>query len=299
MLGTHRVFPDLAAREYTEVVDEDHYLHQIFHFGLGDLEVSDLRIGDSPLDGFEEVTSQWADARGDLTLFPGNVDTEQGAALEDTDWIERTSAPGSVRIGIDLAGRLFQVNESTGDILRHAVHIEIEYWPGNDTGAKVSHAVTLEHGSTTPYRRTLSWDLPRPGVYTVRLRRAGPKSPDGDNHTDDIAWSALRSYQPDPADYAGQTRLALKIRASGQLTGRLDRLSATTRQKVPTWDGTRWTRAQASSNPAWIFRWYAKGVFYRRQARRRRRGSPMRASTTTPLRPGAPGARPRGSPAIT
>ena len=89
-------------------------------------------------------------------------------------------------------------------------------------------------------------------------RTAAPAA--SDRIHDQITWAALRSYQPDTDDYAGQTRLALKIRASGQLSGRLDRLSATVKQKIPVWDGARWSAPQASSNPAWLFRWYAKGI---------------------------------------
>ena len=53
----------------------------------------------------------------------------------------------------------------------------------------------------------------------------------------------------------------MKIKASGQLQGRVERLSALVKQKVPTWNGTAWSSAnQITSNPADIFRWFAKGV---------------------------------------
>ncbi len=44
VLGEHRVFPDLGTREYTEIRNNDVYLHQIFHFGLGQLELDDVRM---------------------------------------------------------------------------------------------------------------------------------------------------------------------------------------------------------------------------------------------------------------
>ena len=44
VLGAHRVFPDLGAAGYTEIVGDDQFLHQIFHFGLGALDVDELRI---------------------------------------------------------------------------------------------------------------------------------------------------------------------------------------------------------------------------------------------------------------
>ena len=79
---------------------------------------------------------------------------------------------------------------------------------------------------------------------------------------DELHWTALRSYQPDRADYSGQNRLGLKIRASGQLSGRLDRLSAIVQQKAPVHAGGAWTRSDLpSSNPAAIFRWFARGIY--------------------------------------
>ena len=94
----------------------------------------------------------------------------------------------------------------------------------------------------------------------MRVRRTTEPS-DDERVFDDLAWTALRSYQPDEADYAAQTRLGVRIRASGQLTGRLDRVSAIVRQTVPIWDGAAWTAPVPSSNPAYIFRWYAQGIY--------------------------------------
>ena len=260
VLGRHRVFPDLGAAEYTAFAGDDQYLHQIFHFGLGALDIEDLRIGDTPLGDFTEVETQYGDAMGRLTLVAGNVDSETGAALADTGWIERTTAADAGRIGIDLVGSLFRVGDR-GGIGRHTVAIEIAYWPEDNDTLKTSHSVTLANADTTPYRKTLAYDLAAPGTWVVRVRRTTAPANTERIH-DEIAWAALRSYQADEADYTGHTRLALKIRASGQLSGRLDRLSATVKQKIPVWDADTgaWRAPQASSNPAWLYRWYAKGL---------------------------------------
>ncbi len=258
VLGQHRVFPDLGAAEYTEIVGDDQFLHQIFNFGLGALEVDELSIGDTPLDAFEDVHTEFGDAQGRITLVAGNVDTEAGAALEDTAFIERTTAGETRRLGIDLAGRLFRVDDD-GEIRANSIDVEIEWEPADGSGPVERRTVTLTHESQRPLRRTLSYDTARPGAWTVRVRRT--TDPDtSDRVYDEIAWAALRAYQSDTADYEGQTRLGLRIRASGQLFGRLDRLSAIVRQKVPTWDGARWTGPMPSSNPAYLFRWYARGL---------------------------------------
>jgi hypothetical protein len=39
VMGTHRFFPDLGSKPYTEYKDNDQFLYQIFHFGLSDLTV--------------------------------------------------------------------------------------------------------------------------------------------------------------------------------------------------------------------------------------------------------------------
>ena len=93
VLGEHRVFPDLGAAEYTEIVGDDQFLHQIFNFGLGTLDVDALKIGDTSLDAFEEVQTEFGDAQGRIALVAGNVDTEAGAALDDTAFVERAHRP--------------------------------------------------------------------------------------------------------------------------------------------------------------------------------------------------------------
>ncbi len=265
LLGEHRVFPDLAARPYTEFADAadgaaDQYLHQIFHFGLGavDIDWPSLRIGETPLAVFEGVATARTDA--DIAaLVAGNVDTQPGAALEDAAYASRTTSPDTARIGIDIAGSLFEVADD-GKPQRRSVTLLIGYQRDGSADPWTSHSVTLAHDSTTPFRRTLTYDLPRPGTWNVRVRRTTDPSADA-RIRDDLAWAALRAYQRDTASYAGQQRLGLRIRASGQLSGRLDRLSAVCRQRVPTWTGRGWTAPRPSSNPAWIFRWYARGLF--------------------------------------
>ena len=55
VLGRHRVFPDLAAREYTEYRGGEQYLAQVFSFGIGDLRVGPLFYGQTLLAEYDEV----------------------------------------------------------------------------------------------------------------------------------------------------------------------------------------------------------------------------------------------------
>ena len=92
------------------------------------------------------------------------------------------------------------------------------------------------------------------------MRSNNTALPDGARGVDDVTFAALRSYRQVEEDRGGDTRLALEIRASGQLSGRLDRLSATVAQRAPVWDGAAWTAARReTSNPAALFRAFALG----------------------------------------
>ena len=229
VLGEHRMFPDQAAVEYTENEGDEQYLNAIYNFGLGDLDVSDLRIGPTPLTDFADVSTQWSNAAGKITLVAGNVDTTAGAALTDTNWVSRTTGAGSIRAQVDFGGRIFKVNDR-GKHLSHTVGVEVRF-SKSDTAA-VTRSYNLTHGDSGTYRRTVKIALPEAGEWDVEVRRT--TEPDASDRVyDEVTFSALRSYQPDDGDYRGQTRLAIRVRASGQLNGRLDRLSGLVKQKLP------------------------------------------------------------------
>jgi sulfur carrier protein ThiS len=128
------------------------------------------------------------------------------------------------------------------------------YYPSGNASAQV-----IEHGSTKPLRLTYRRSVAQ-GQYQVRLFRSSADETDS-RVTSQIAWSVLRSYQADTASYSGQRRLAVKIKASGQLQGTLDNLSATARRVIPVRDAVgNWSLPESGgSNPAWLFAFVARG----------------------------------------
>ena len=283
VLGTHRLHPDLAGASYTELRGEDQYLLQIFDFGLGAaLAVSDLHIGDTPLDEYQDVTLDWGLAGAPVTNVEGDVHTlvvaaelnwpdDEGAT--EADWIVRRSAAGAVRLILDFTGSLFRIDGTS--VAQQTMDIQIGYRP-IPTGSSAAPAwtdrtYTLQHGSRTPYRAAIEI-APATGQYDVRVRRtAAPPTALTDEAR--MSWAALRTLQADTADYAGRNRLGMVIRATAQLSGRLDRVSAQVSQHVPVWDAeaSAWTAPQATSNPAWILRWLALGVWIGTEAEGDRR----------------------------
>ncbi|MDE0716307.1 MAG: host specificity factor TipJ family phage tail protein [Rhodospirillaceae bacterium] len=257
VLGTHRMFPDLAAAEYTENEGDDQYLNGLYHFGLGDLDVSELRNGSTLLSDYTGVQTELSGASGAVALVAGNVDTVAGAALEDTAWVTRQTGAGTGRIGVDFTGRIFRVTDR-GAHVSNSVTVQIRWRQQN--GAWTTRQRTLTHDDSGIYRTSFAFDLAASADWEIQVRRTA--APDGGEQVfDEVTWAALRAYQPDEADYTGQTRLGVRIKASGQLSGRLDRLSALVKQRVPVASNGAWAGGNVvTSNPAALFRWYARGV---------------------------------------
>ena len=270
VLGSHRVFPDLSASPYNryEGSENDQYLYSAFNFGLGgdDLDIDDLKVGGTLWTALADAERSWSN-----DLLDGDVATVAGAALTDATaagWTTKAVAAGAKTVELDFAARAFQV-ASNGAFQAHTVHVEIQLFAtvaGSSEPRRVLYNTSLMGDSPTPVRKTftitLPTDDPQPAdgqTWQVRCKRQSAPSAD-DNVHDDVSWQAMRSIQPDETDYSGQRRLSIRLRATDQLSGTLDRLSATAFQRVPVWDGSAWTRPQRSSNPAWIFRWFARGL---------------------------------------
>ena len=117
--------------------------------------------------------------------------------------------------------------------------------------------VTLTNGTQKPLRRTWRINVAK-GQYEVNIRRLTADDTDA-RAVSEIAWTQLRTYQPDAADYTGQKRVALKIKASGQLQGVVEQFSAIGSARVPVWKttgGGKWV-TEESSNPGWhLLAWY-------------------------------------------
>lgn len=300
-----RVYPDLAAAEYTEfrgrqtnllvdvtdypdfsdfptlpavpsrttdTVGGDQYLHGLYSFGVGDIEVTDLMLGDTPLADYEEVTTEILAPGEAPTIVHGNVDTTAGAELTDTTAVVRSSASNAERIAIDFVAQIVEIDDK-GRFKGRTVQVRID-WTELVNGAPSSdrpqsRTVSLRGSGPDPIRRTVFLQLPGAGKqWQVAVRRlTAPSS--SDRVTDAVAFTALRTYQQDTGDHYADTRLAVVIRATGQLHGRLDRLHATVRHRMPVWDATAnsgagaWTsESRATSSPAAISRQLARGVWH-------------------------------------
>ena len=111
--------------------------------------------------------------------------------------------------------------------------------------------------SQTPRRATLFFTPASSGQFEVRVKRltADSTSTRRQNKT---YWSALKSYQVDNGDYENQYRIGIKIKASEQLNGSIQQMSAIGTSKANYWNGSAWVLAE-TSNPAHWYMDFARG----------------------------------------
>src|SRR5690606_5744715 len=109
-----------------------------------------------------------------------------------------------------------------------------------------------------PTRRTVTWSVPK-GQYEVRAWKVTGDIKNS-RESNETAISQILAYQTDEADYSGQLRLALRIKATSQLNGAVDEFNAIAVARAMVWTGSAW-EWQETRNPAWWFLWFARGKY--------------------------------------
>jgi predicted phage tail protein len=355
IFGRHKVVPDLASTPYTEFVGNDQYLNQAFHFGLqgSSVDITDIRLGDTPISNFQSVQIQRSAQDGKLTLFPGNVDNITGFALNNSDgWIQRTTPINTNHIKMEFSATLYYANDdgtfayrscdyqfqyapvgttawvTIGQIENPAIYAthywskrtidvdtdqiggQIEYgstnygdhtqgergfyadpvynWEGNPisgqvdyiwqwiphphtqgqpwqgvapdpllVGVSVTPGVRQSNNKTEPLRFSIETGVPL-GQYDVRVIKATGDIANNRESNASVV-NQIICYQPDNTDYTGQARLGIRIKASSQLQGQIQNMTAICEASCPVWNGSGWV-VQKTQNPAYWFLWFAVGV---------------------------------------
>jgi hypothetical protein len=270
VLGKSRVYPKVAGQWYTEFEGDDQYLIGLLCFGYGPLDISDIKIGETPIGSFEDVETELRHGYADdapITLYPRDV-AQEDFSLELTEaagWQSRTSAADADVLALDLTapGGIVRVN-TDGASKAYTVSIRAEYREAGSGGAwLLLGTVDLKGRSTKAQRRTLRKTVER-GQYDVRFRKTSDDY-DGDDHvTETVIATALRSYTNEaPVDYpAPLAMLGLRIRATGQLNGPIGTLNAICQSVVTSWSSVDddWKPGQVSSGCADLFRHVLQGA---------------------------------------
>jgi hypothetical protein len=275
--GRHLIYPDLAAAPYTEYAGQEQYLYQLHVIGQGEYQIEALRIEDTVIqadpvqDGAAHVAiGAWEDVTyqivydAPVTLFPTDVTTSVEVSGQElltgvTVGPYVASAPGRVvdQIAVDvIAPRgLYAIDTSTGALSAMSITFTVRARTIDDAGAPTGTWTTLgtetiSGATTTPQRYSFRYPVAA-ARYEVSVTRDDVKQT-GSNVAHELAWSALRAYHPGSNHYGKLTMLALRMRASNQLSQlSARRINVIATRKLPIWDGTSWSPPQPTRSIAW------------------------------------------------
>ena len=272
--GEMRVYPDLLAAPWIEYQSNEQYLHQMFMIGKGEYDVSDIRLADTPITSFDDVTTQVV-YEGPVTLFPDNVESSVEVANQELStsntgpFIVNAANTDVYRISIDVvfaegiyrarsSGKIQAVSNGT---------IIIEYQEIDDSGTPIGVWTLGTTGyvsgkSLVPLRQTYTFTVSH-GRYQVRVRRSNPQNSLQQKVHDRVLWEGMRGFIVSDITYDNCTLLAVRMRATEQLSSLSSRsFNVFAKRKVPIRSGGSWTSAQLTRNPAWAITDIARNSDY-------------------------------------
>ena len=276
--GRHLVYPDFAAQPYVEYQGNEQYLYQLFVIGQGEYDIEQVRIADTPVASFEEVETEVIVPGGTLTLFPAEVVTSDEVsgqeALEDVTlgpFVANAAGTVANKIGVDVVmPRGLYWADDDGDIEPLSVQWRVEAQRIDDAGAALGAWSTLAtvsytKATTTPRRLSYQYSVAA-GRYQVRFTRLDEKNTDV-RAGHELTWAGLRAYLRSTRDYGDVTLLAVKARASNNLSGASSRrFNAIVQRKLPVWNGSTWSAPTATRSIAWALADIARAQYGARLA---------------------------------
>lgn len=178
------------------------------------------------------------------------------------------SAPATVayKIAVDLVlpAGLYHL-DGAGSLTAISVSYVFQARLVDDFGLPTGSWFNLDSNSITdrtltPVRASFIYALSTPGRYRVRGWRWNVAA-DVASNGDQTLWAGLRSYMADVADFGPVTLIAMKMRASNNLSLQASRkIGVLCTRKVPIWNGTSWSANTASQSIAWAIADAARNV---------------------------------------
>jgi hypothetical protein len=282
ILGTHRMSPLYAAKPYTELAGDDQFLRILFLWGYGpiDIDLSSLKIGETPLSSFQDVEIQHnyglpSDVA--TSLYPSTVDEQalsielnsvegdsySGLADADIDWQVRNTAPNCTFFSIDITfpEGVFRVNTENGNLDTYSSSVRGQYRVAGSGGSWIDFARDIIQERSIQTARKYGDAVVPAGQYEVRVGRSSRTPGDTAKYKTRAVWSSLRSFTTgSPVTFPKRLAMtAIRIKATDQLNGVIDTFNGVVSSIAPNaWNGAAWVQ-QATNNPADLFRLVLQG----------------------------------------
>lgn len=261
--GRMMSYPDLAAQPYAEYAGNEQYLYQLLCLGQGEYDVEAIRIEDTPLSNFAEIDYEIIGPGETLTLFPASVVTSTEVSGQDLTYntyigpfTANAAGTSANTLAVDVVAPrgLYYANDSGGlssVSITFIVEARLIDSGGSPLGSWVQiGSETLTAGTNTPQRYSFRYSG-LVGRYEVQVKRTSAQGGTS-RYGDDLIWAGLRAYLPETRTWAGQTVIALRMRASNNLSGQASRkINVISTRKLPIYSEGVWTAPQVTRSPAW------------------------------------------------
>ena len=223
--------------------------------GLTGLSDAPVTIEETGIDEFVDV--EYEIGRPDqMSLYTSSV-TETAPGFNTTEGDEGTSAvrttdQGATAISIDVAGRLFSLTEKKQNTRESRILFSYEYKLTTESEYSDPEQFWLVSNKRETARKSIKFDVPE-GQYDVRLTRLRTEHVGDSANTADASWTALRTFKAidDPFDVDNMVVMNLRIQATDQLSGRIEKLAVKATSVLPVWNGSSWVE-QPTRTHAWI-----------------------------------------------
>lgn len=278
ILGEIRVAPPFGALTHTEIVGDWQYVRALFCLGYGPLEISDLRIGETAISEYKDVEIEIRQGLpGDqpVTLLPRQIAEEAigvelvrplprdqlGEVIKDQPGeatpVVRTTGVDASAASVILAFPAGVVRfDSKGRQRSETVRVRIEHRLVNASSWTLVTVIEITAKKLEAFYRQHTWTFPSRGRWQVRLTMLTDETTDTQIQRR-TSWAALQTIRPEyPLNSSKQLALvALRVKATHQLSGALDSFNALVRKICLDWDHVAgaWV-TRATSNPAALFR---------------------------------------------
>lgn len=277
----------MTAQPFTELVGQDQYLRMLLVLGYGPLRIggvtvgaghaivdentslsgTPIKIGGTSIDQFEDVEFEIGDP-DDVTLYTNTVvETAVGVAINRaadptsendlvTDNVQstQTTATDTDEVVIELFFPLLFTVSGQGNTRVCQVNFEIHRSPVGAGTWTLARTFSVSSNERKPIRHGVHFRVPLPGQYDIRITRVSTFYAQENDFYSDCTWTVIRSIKRNVQAFNVDNTvvMALRIRATDQLGGRIDRLSVSATGVVAAYIGSSWVDIP-TSNPAWIY----------------------------------------------
>lgn len=248
--GRHLIYPDFASTPYYKYVNNEQYVYQLHCIGQGEYDVEQIRIEDTPISSFEEITYQIIPPGGQNTLFEEDVVTSAEVAGQELlknqitgPFVLNPAETVINKIEIDVAFQrgCYYANDN-GGMDNKTIQWRIAARSIDDEDNALGNWVTLGTESITSNNhnamyKTYTYSVST-GRYEVRSTRLDAKDTSS-RAGHEIRWASAKGYIISNKDYGNVTLLAITMRATDNLSQRSSRMvNCIVTRKLPTWTPT-------------------------------------------------------------